>query len=229
VIGDSLAKSRKKEKTMRSKILLALSGLALLTLGYSVFADETEGGRVAPGELVWHFASRAYINPQNGTGVFAGYFSDLQGVNGPMFDGVPSEATAHFTFLSDLIQFQNLDPDGGLNLTLLNTGTFSLYFNANPSGTWNDPTSFSQGQLIAVYRRTQVQLISAGPVVTSVFSARLVSSSDFNFGGRTYNLAKIWPNAIANWGTGSTSPLTGTGDFPIALADAGSAVAAGRP
>jgi len=32
---------------MRSKVLLALSGLALLNLGYSVFADETEGSTVA--------------------------------------------------------------------------------------------------------------------------------------------------------------------------------------
>jgi hypothetical protein len=121
---------------MRGKIVLALLSLMLCILAYSVFAQETEGGRVAPGELVWHFASRAYINPQNGTGVFAGYFSVLEGINGPMFDGAPSEATAHFTFLSDLIQFQNLAPDGGLNLTLLNPGTFSLYFNPNPSGTW---------------------------------------------------------------------------------------------
>jgi hypothetical protein len=213
---------------MRGKMVLALLGLMVCTLAYSVFAHETEGDRVAPGELVWHFASRAYINPQNGTGVFGGYFSVLQGINGPMFDGAPSEATAHFTFLSDLIQFQNLAPDGNLNLTLLNTGTFSLYFNPNPSGTWNDPASFSQGQLIGVYRRTSVQLISAGPVVTSVFSAELVSSSDFTFAGRSYNLAKVWPSGIANFGTGSTSPLTGSADFPIALAVAGSAVAAGR-
>jgi hypothetical protein len=214
---------------MRGKTVLVLFGLTLCTLAYSVFAHETEGGCVAPGELVWHFASRAYINPQNGTGVFAGYFSDLQGINGPMFDGAPSEATAHFTFLSDLIQFQNLAPDGGLNLTLLNTGTFSLYFNANPSGTWNDPASFSQGQLIAVYRRTPVQLISTGPVVSSVFSAQLVSSSDFTFAGRRYNLARLWPKGIADFGTGSTSQLTGSNDFPLALAVAGSAVATDRP
>lgn len=59
--------------------------------------------------------------------------------------GAPDEATAHFTFLSDLVQFQNLAADGGLNLTMLNTGTFNIYFNPNPSGTWNDPRSFSQG------------------------------------------------------------------------------------
>lgn len=59
-----------------------------------------------------------------------------------------------------------------------------------------------------------MQLISTGPVVTSLFSAVLVSSSDFTFGGRSYNLATIWPRRIANFGTGSTSPL---GAQPISL------------
>src|SRR5580700_11342452 len=105
-------------KPMRSILPVSL-GVTLCFLSYSPLASDTGDRRVVPGELALHFASRAYINPANGTGVFAGYFTDLQGINGPMFDGAPSEATAHFTFVSDAIQFQNLPADGGVNLTIL--------------------------------------------------------------------------------------------------------------
>jgi hypothetical protein len=182
--------------------------------------------RIPAGGIVWNYVGRVYINPANGTAQVAGYFTNFEGL-GSLFAGPPSEATAYFTYRSDLLQLQPLPPQPDFNITLAAAGKWHIYFNPVPAGNWNDLESFSHGQIVATLTHSTKELIAAGPNGTSMFSGDLLSSADFVLNGAKLNLHEIFPNGITNFSTISSTPVSGTSDFPIALPYAGSAIAKG--
>jgi hypothetical protein len=211
-------------------------GLLAMTLTLSqpawLASQEKVGDGIPASALFSHFVGRVLVNPSNGATTVVGYFTDLEGIAGPLFDGAPSEATAFFTFRtnagggSSKILPTNID----LAVSLPGSGTYSMYFNPVPNGNWSSPDSFSSGQVVATFQRTTINSISVGPVNTQIFSSELVSSADFTFLGKTYNLNRIVPNGLANYHLGSNTPASsGVADFPLAFAFAGSAVALGKP
>jgi len=81
--------------------------------------------------------------------------------------------------------------------------TFSVYFNASPHGDWNNPDSFSTGQLIATLRRSQGFFMCNGDLsllnmCSDFVSTKLASSSDFTFNGETMNFGRLIPFGINN-------------------------------
>ena len=182
--------------------------------------------RIPIGGVVYNYAGRAYVNPATGDGEVAGYFVEIAGIEMP-FQGAPSEATAYFTFRSDPLHSTELPPDGDLTVTILNYGKWHIYFNPKPAGDWSDPSSFSQGQLIADLDHNALEEVSVGPVTTDVFSGALLASYDFVYQKRKYNLADFCPDGITNFGTNSNTPQTGTAELPLAFPFAGSAIAKG--
>jgi hypothetical protein len=182
--------------------------------------------KIPIGGVVYNYVGRVYINPETGDGEVAGYFVEIAGIQSP-FQGAPSEATAYFTFRSDPLHSTVLPPNGDLTVTVLNYGKWHIYYNPNPVGDWNHPSSFSRGQLIADLDHNALEEVSVGPVTTSIFSGALLASYDFVYGGTKYNFADFFPDGITNFGTATNTPQTGTAGLPIALPFAGSAIAKG--
>jgi hypothetical protein len=167
-----------------------------------------------------------YINPANGTAQVAGYITNIEGVSG-LFQGAPSEASAYFTFRSDVLHLQPLPAQGDLSVILAEAGKWRIYFNPTPAGNWNDLDSFSHGQVAVVLTHSAKELISAGSAGTSMFSGDVLSSYDFVLNGETLNLGKVFPDGITNFSTISGTAVSGTSEFPVGLPYAGSAIARG--
>jgi len=219
-------------KTLKGHIAVGLL-VVLLVSQLTIPArarNQSPADRIRASGLFYYFVGRLLLNPSNGTVTVVGYFTDLEGIAGPLFDGAPSEATAYFTFRSDVFSSQSLPTNIDMAISLGNPGTYTIYFNPVPSGNWSNLDSFSSGQVVATSQRTTVNILSVGPVSTQIFSFILASSSDFTFNGKTYNLNRIVPNGLTNYHLASNTVVTsGVADFPLALAFGGGGKQAVRP
>src|SRR3954447_10953427 len=193
-------------------------GLAAVALAQYPARAHDEDGKVAAGQVAYHYVGRVSLNFQTGRGVVFGYLTTLHGLPGgaALFNGIPSESTAYFTFRAD-VSFQPLMPNGDLGggaaaivPVLIAPGEFKMYFSANPSRTWSDPQGFSNGRLIANLSRELEQLALIGPISTNTATALLESSPRFVFNGREVDLGRIIANGVTNVTTGNNAPLPGS-------------------
>jgi hypothetical protein len=201
----------------RSKLILSASVL----LSIVVFAQE----RISEGGIVYNYVGRVYISP-DGTGQVAGYFPSIAGIDNP-FNGLPSEATAYFTYRSEPLNFTAVPADGDTQITILAAGKWHIYFNANPGGNWNDPSSFSQGQLVADLNHNALELVSDGPVHQAVFAGDLLAAYDFTYAGKKINFAALFPDGITNFSSATNTDIP-TAGFAVVFPDAGWGVAKGQ-
>lgn len=165
-------------------------------------------------ELAWYVTGRFYRTP---TGSLAdyGYFLHLSGIEGALFSGPVGETTAHFTFAARPFVAPDVD-NGALTLALDPVGEFSVYLQCEPAGDFDRPDSFAQGERIATFRRTglvvgttlaaQIDATSTSVFANNVFSARLIDSRPFEFGGRRYDLGAIL-GGVTQFGTAATTPI----------------------
>jgi hypothetical protein len=65
-------------------------------------------------------------------------------------------------------------------------------------------------------------------LLSNVFTARLVSSTPFEFGGRQYDLADIIGRGITQWGTAATEPMKPPPGYSAVVPFVGSAVRIGN-
>src|SRR3984893_18300103 len=84
-----------------------------------------------------YFVGRGFLNA-TGQGEVVGYFTNINGVPDPLFDGDPSEKTAFFTFRSDVFSLTPLPSNGDVALDLVSAGTFDIYYNPTPNGDWGE-------------------------------------------------------------------------------------------
>jgi hypothetical protein len=203
-----------------------LIAMTVFLLG-TVAASEAQSG-VPAAEVVWQHVGRVYLDPSTGKAVWAGYVVHINGIDTSLFSGSPSEATAHFTFTTDVLSLTPIATNGDIALSLVSAGTFNVYYNSNPSGDWSNPASFSSGQLIASFTRKESLFPEFGPVGFHNLSESLVSSRRFTFNGRTYDFKYIVPNGVTFAQTFSTTPLTGTTDYPVAFGGVGVTMAVGK-
>ncbi|RWA66061.1 hypothetical protein [Mesorhizobium sp.] len=190
-----------------------------------------------PAELAWYATGRFY-RAKDGAVADYGYFLHLPFLDVPLFDGKRAETAAHFTFAAKPFKAQEID-NGALSLGLDPVGEFSLYLQRRPMGTFDDPASFEQGECIATFRRTSLVAgttvaVSAGATMvqligTNVFSARMVASSTFEFGGGRHDLAHHLGEGVTQFGTSAATPIAPppTG-YDLVLPFTGSAIALGR-
>jgi hypothetical protein len=175
-------------------------------------------GELLSGEVAWYVTGRFYASAEDGMLLDAGYFLHLQGVEGELFSGFPGEATAYLTFLADPFSAITVT-NGDITLGMDAVGDFSVYLNREPGATFDDPATFGAGEEIARFRRLAVvtgATVGKGsrdlPLFSlNVFSARLISSREFELGGRRYDFGRLMPNGITQWGTAA---LTAIGDLP---------------
>ncbi len=190
-----------------------------------------------PAELAWYATGRFYEAEDKSLADY-GYFLHLPFPGVPMFDGKPAETTAHFTFAAQPFQASGVT-NGTLSLGLDPVGEFSLYLQRRPAGTFDDPASFAKGDCIATFRRrslvvgTTVGMTMGATTValmgTNVFSARLIASTPFEFGGHRYDLAEHVGHGITQFGTASETPVVPPPKgYTLVLPFTGSAIALGR-
>ena len=207
----------------KQAIIGALSALAILLLG----AVAPSQAQVPAAQVAWQHVGRVYLNPNTGKAVYAGYLVHINGLPSSLFNGAPSEATAYFTFSTDVLSLTPLPNNGDIALSLVSAGTFNVYYNAVPSGDWNNPTSFSSGQLIATFTREESLFPQMGSFGFHSLSEVLTSSRRFTYNGQTYNFNNIAPNGITFAQFVSNTPLIGVAGYPLAFAVAGTTMAVG--
>ncbi len=210
-------------KTLKGHIVIWLFAASAIP---GLISPAKAADRLPAAKVSDHYVGRVLVSADFSTGQVIGYYSFLEGVSGSLFSGTPSEATAYFTLRSDTFSLQSLT-NGPVTATLAEPGTFTIYLNATPDGDWSNPDSFSSGQPVATFLRSEGLLTNAGPTSFAMFSATLVSSVDFTFQGNVYNFKKLVPNGITHIFTASNTVLTGTAAFPLAFALAGSDLAIG--
>ncbi len=192
-------------------------------------------GSVRVGEVAWYVTGRFYVaeeqrKPGVSTVQDVGYFLHLQGVEGKLFTGAPSEGTARITFASEPFAARSIS-NGGLAIALDERGEFSLYFQRDPAATFDDPASFAAGEKIATFRRvsvvvgTSVATTAPNLIAMNVFTARLVSSRPFELDGRRYDLGELLPHGITQWGTAATEPVLAPLGYASIVPFVGSGVA----
>jgi hypothetical protein len=182
-----------------------------------------------------YFVGRAFLNAI-GQGEVVGYFTNINGIPDPLFNGDPSENTAFFTFRSDVFSLTPLPSNGDVALDLVSAGTFDIYYNPTPNGDWGNPDSFSSGQLVAHFMRPETLFLqiaqsdSASPppfesIAQQVLTETLQSSQSFTFKGNKYDFDALTPAGITLYETASNTGVTGITGFPIGVAFAGHGIA----
>src|SRR5215469_11914919 len=205
-------------------LIVALSALTIALFGIVAPSQ----AQVPAAQVVWQHVGRVYVNPNTGKAVYTGYLVHVNGLPSSLFNGAPSEATAYFTFSTDVLSLTPLHNNGDVALTLVSAGTFNVYYNAVPSGDWNNPSSFSSGQLIATFARDESLFPQMGAFSFHSLSEVLTSSWKFIYNGQKYNFKDIAPNGITFAQFVSNTPLNGIAGYPIAFAAAGTTRAVGE-
>jgi len=130
-----------------------------------------------------------FLDPSTGKVQFMGYFADLSGMRQSLCNGAPGEATAVLTFRSNVFTASPLPSNGDVALTFVTVAKLNVYLNANPGGDWENPDSFSSGQLVAAFERSgPTMLAQTGPTFAHLLSFKLTYSRDFSVGGKVLNL-----------------------------------------
>jgi len=215
---------------------IALLALAVVVAGWQNPARAQESMQSAAlktrqtpaGKIVWHHVGRVFLNPATFQFVYVGYLVHIDPISGSLFDGPPSESTAYFTFSTDLAQLTPLPNNNDVSLDLVSAGTFSVYYNATPGADWSALASFSSGKRIATFHRNESVFQQLGTVSLHSLSETLVWSSNFEFGGQTYNFNRIAPNGITFAQFFSGVPQV-TADYPLTFSGAGTVFAVGTP
>ena len=209
----------------RQAMIGVLVALTILLLASATPLEAQEA--ISAAQVVWQHVGRVYLNPNTGQAVWAGYVVHINGINTSLFNGAPSEATAYFTFSTDVLQLTPMPNNGDMALSLVSAGTFNVYYNSNPAGDWSNPASFSSGQLIATFTRKESLFPELAAVGFHSLSESLLSSHSFTFNGQTYNLKYMVPNGITFAQFFSTTPLSGSTNYPVAFAGTGTTMAVG--
>jgi hypothetical protein len=176
-----------------------------------VFFEGAGNAQLPASRIASHGVERDAVNA-DGTGVGVGYFTFIAGVPGPLFSGVPSEATAFFTFRSDPFS-TGVIPNGTVTVLLHPPGRLTIYLNEGPHGNWSNFSTFSEGQPIGILEFGTTQDINDGSVQIGYTSAKFAASSDFEFQGHRLNFNDLFPSGVIIAFTTNPRPLNA--GFPL--------------
>jgi hypothetical protein len=212
---------------------VSILATALLALAISIPPMLAQEGRPPVGRVAYHFVARLLQSSPSGPFFVIGYVNFLDGVSAPLFDGAPGEKTAVMTFRSDLF---SAAPLFNGNVVVLNwpstpAPVVKFYLNNSPNQDWNQPDSFSSGQLIGSFsaRVGQIAIVITGTTAVVTYSYDWVSTQNFSLGGKMVNLGRLSPGGgtISNY-VSAVPVQTGRTDFPAALTSAGTSFVIGQ-
>lgn len=215
---------RNTQRNIASALLL---GLAVLLCPLS---SQSQAQRRASASWVFgDIAARVFLDPSTGHVQFLGYFADLNGIQESLFSGTPGEATALLTFRSNVFTAQPLPSNGNVALTLVTVSKINVYLNTSPAGDWENPDSFSSGQLVATFERSGPTMLSqTGPTFAHLLSFKLESSRDFSINGKTLNLSHFAAHGLTLAAFGTNTPVSGIPGFAVGLPWGGYLMAVGK-
>lgn len=197
-----------------------------------------EAKQVPAAAVACYFVGRAFLSADFSRGEVVGYFTDINGIGAAnaLFNGMPSEQTAIFTFRSNVFSLTPLPPNGDVGLDLVSAGTFDIYYNSAPSGDWTKPDTFSSGQLVAHFSRPEVLFVqilqsdvASPPPFESIsehaITETLISSQSFTFKGHQFDFNTLVPGGVTLHELFSNTGVPGVADLPVGLAFAGNCLA----
>jgi hypothetical protein len=191
---------------------------------------EPARGAIPTGEIAIHVIGRLIVDA-SGNGQAVGYYPYIAGISGSFFSGVPGEATAFFTFRSATAPAQ-LIPNGNLVHWFATPPSGAVlervYLNSSPHQDFQNPDTFSEGELIAEFKNMRFMGTISGLTGVEAGTLKLVWSKDFTFQGQTYNLRNLGHAATMTIAYGV--PLSGgPTSLPVVVPFGGSAIAVGTP
>lgn len=158
---------------------------------------------IEPGKVAWYVTGRFYTDIQTSS-FDVGYFPKIQGVHGDFFNNEsPSESSAWFTFHSEKFSGTEI-VNGDVSMGIYPRGKWHMYLADTPGGNFSDPSSFRRGTKIATFERegvTDGMVIGANSL--SVLTFKLITSQEFNFQGKSYDLKDLFPFGVTQIGFGS--------------------------
>jgi hypothetical protein len=152
--------------------------------------------KVMPATVAAHMAGRLAGVP-NGDVEIIGYITYVEGIGGNVFAGAPSEKTSLISFRTDLCRLNTIPNGGALEVSrqIPPSGEPShtrLYYDPAPARDFDNPETFSTGQLIAVLRAHPYQgILVPGQMFHVAGSMDLEESSDLMLGDLSINLRKL--------------------------------------
>jgi len=188
--------------------------------------DLQNEGRSGAG-ITFQFVGRNFVTDVTGPGAgeafTVGYYTYIAGIPQPLFSDpiAVGEATAYFTFRSEPYSFSTFANDDILVRTVTPGFLIKLYYNQTPDQTFDDPDTFSDGQLIATFRVITSQATRVENEANQQASLRLISTQPFSFQGRHYTIRKIVHDGVSLISAGSAV----VNDEYSSFAYAGSALA----
>lgn len=194
----------------------------------SVLAQTTVGP-TALGEIASYSVSRGAIRVDEARAQGYGYYIFINGLGTPiqMFNGIPGPNTALFTFRTSLADNFPLPDNLDQRLVVSGAATYDIYFNASPtSRNWQIPEDFMKGIKVATFSRTAFLGTILNNRLDEAFSGDLLSSTPFQFNGKTYDFKNI-TLSLTTENTFSAVPAIGLGpslEFPVAVPFSGKAV-----
>jgi hypothetical protein len=172
--------------------------------------DLQNKGRSGAG-VTFQFVGRNFVTDVTGPGAgkafTVGYYTYIAGIPQPLFSDLIAvgEATAYFTFRSEPYSFSTFANDDILVRTVTPGFLIKLYYNQTPDQTFDDPDTFSNGQLIATFRviTSQATRVVDDANANEQASLTLISTQPFSFQGKHYTIRKIVHNGVSLISAGS--------------------------
>lgn len=213
---------------------LAVTAMVLFAGGGALRANGPEAAKA--GGIAFHYVGRVKLNFLDSTGIVYGYVTTLSGVDSvtSLFKGAPSEATAYLSFRAN-IKFNPLPGNGSLGPgqfavtpILVDPGAWSIYYTANPAHNWDNPDTFSNGQVVATLERAFEQFSIYPSLSINAGAASIQSSAPFTLGARMINLRELAPRGLVDVTSGPPIPLTGSTSTSPIFAMSGYSLVSGR-
>jgi hypothetical protein len=192
----------------------------VLTLAQSAVARSAN-------QLVFQYVGRNIVTSACGLAGQAftlGYYTYIAGIPQPLFSdsGTVSEADAYFTFRSEPYTFSTFANGDTLVRTVTPGFLLHLYYNETPDQDFDEPATFSDGQLIATFKVLTSQATRVGDAASQQGSLELVSSRPFRFQGKIYMIRNIVQKGVTQVSSGPAVPYE---EGVCAFAFSGSALA----
>lgn len=176
---------------MRAKHqLLALAAVAVLACTAVAAQDQPALLPISEDRPSLEFVGQ-FINSGTSSQQY-GYLSSIRGLGlNQIFAGSPqNETTAMFTFYTQATTVSTIT--NGSVRVVHRVGTTTIYFNPNPAGDFNNPSSFQQGTPISVsnYSQQVVVDLATGSFTTAHLND-ITATTPFWLNGVQYQLGQV--------------------------------------
>jgi hypothetical protein len=184
--------------------------LILTLLGLAISESAMAGSK---GQIAFQFVGKNVMTSVTGPGAgeafTVGFYTYIAGIPQPLFSdpGAVGAETAYFTFRSEPYAFSTISNDNTAVRMTEPGFLVHIYFNEVPNQSFDNADTFSDGQLIATFivRSSLATRVENG--ATEQGDLELVSSNQFEFYGKPYQIRNIVPRGVTTLSSGAAVPI----------------------